>query len=106
MEFKFEEFIHVSSSLSPEQQEEMKALMRKTMMGAKQNTIGEKRREMAENFFNMLEPERKKKLEEEISALHITKDEGRFRVQLLLLLGEAFVGGVVFGQAVLQKDEQ
>ncbi|HWY42640.1 MAG TPA: hypothetical protein VNX66_04040 [Candidatus Sulfotelmatobacter sp.] len=104
MEFKFEEFTFIDPKLSAEEQAEVKAGMLKVMTGAKQQLIGDKRREMAENFVNMLEPERKKKLEEEISALHTTKDEARFRVQVLLLLSEAFVGGVAYGQSVLKKD--
>src|SRR5713101_7563795 len=80
MEFRFEEFTAFDPSLSAEELAEAKAAMLKFVAGAKQQWIGDKRREMAETFFNLLEPARKKKLDEEISALHITKDEARFRV--------------------------
>jgi len=35
---------------------------------------------------------------EEISSLHTTKDEKRFRVRFLLLLYEAFINGKIFEQ--------
>lgn len=106
MEFKFEEFFHVSGKLSAKEVEEAKALLLKTVTGAKQNIIGEKRRELAEGFFNLVDPDRKKRLEEEIAALHVTKDEGRFRVQLLLMLFEAFYSGTLFEQGVQELKKE
>jgi hypothetical protein len=44
MEFKFEEFLHVSGNLSAEQQEEVKKLLQNAMKGSKQNIIGENRK--------------------------------------------------------------
>jgi len=105
MEFKFEEFLHVSSELSPEEQEEVKKLLQATMKGAKQNIIGEKRREIAEGFVKLLDPERKKRLEEEIAVLHTVKDDARFRTQILTLLFEAFLGGFMFGQETGPSDK-
>jgi hypothetical protein len=61
MEFKFEKFLHVDPKLSAEEQAEVKAKLLKVMTGAKQQLIGEGRRELAEQFFNVLEPERRKK---------------------------------------------
>lgn len=106
MRFEFEEFLHVSGNLSPEEQAEITKLLQASMKGAKQNIIGEKRREIAEGFIKLLEPERMKRLEEEISALHIIKDESRFRTQLLTMLCESFIGGVVSAQDMLMKMDE
>lgn len=97
MEFRFEEKgFWVDPSLSEEQREEVTKGMRRVLEGAKQNFVGEKRREMAEGFLEAINPERRQKLEADIAALHTTKDEARFRIQVVLLLVDAFVGGMAF----------
>ena len=104
MEFKFEEFMHVKSGLSQEEQEEIKRLLQNAMKGSKQNIIGEKRKEIAEGFLRLLEPERSNRLEVEIASLHGTKDEARFRVQILCKLFEAFLGGLISGQELAEPE--
>jgi len=64
--------------------------------GAEQQLLGDKRREFAEEFFNLIHPDRRQTLAGEISALHSTKDESRFRAQIALLLCEAFYSGILF----------
>ena len=96
MDFKFERFLHVDSSLSAEQQEKVRQMLLKVTRGAEQQLLGDKRREFAEGFFNLIHPDRRQTLAEEISALHSTKDESRFRTQIALLLCEAFYSGILF----------
>ena len=96
MDFKFERFLHVDSSLSAEQQEKVRQMLLKDSRGAQQQLLGHKRREFAEGFFNLIHPDRRQTLAEEISALHSTKDESRFRTQIALLLCEAFYSGILF----------
>ena len=67
-------------------------------LGTKQKYIGELRHVAAEQFWAMISPETKRRLEEEIASLHTTKDEKRFRVRFLLLLYEAFTNGKIFEQ--------
>lgn len=67
-------------------------------LGAKQQYLGELKRVAVEEFYERLSPETKRSLEEEISSLHTTKDEKRFRVRILLLLYEAFINGKIFEQ--------
>jgi hypothetical protein len=66
--------------------------------GAKQKYLGELKQVAAEEFWAKLSLETKGRLEEEISSLHTTKDEKRFRVRFLLLLYEAFINGKIFEQ--------
>jgi hypothetical protein len=73
MDFKFERFLHVDSSLSAEQQEKVRQMLLKVTRGAEQQLLGGKRREFAEEFFNLIHPDRRQTLAEEISALHSTK---------------------------------
>ena len=80
-------------------------MMLKCSAGSEQNFLGETRRELAEEFLNFIEAGRRKKLEEEISSLHIIKDEGRFRIQLLLMLFEAFFSGATYGRDDLRLKE-
>ena len=96
MDFKFERFLHVDSSLSAEQQEKVRLMLLKVTRGVEQQLLGDKRREFAEGFFNLIHPDRRQTLTEEISALHSTKDESRFRTQIALLLCEAFYSGILF----------
>lgn len=96
MDFKFERFLHVDSSLSAEQQEKVRQMLLKVTRGAEQQLLGDTRREFAEEFFNLIHPDRRQTLAEEISALHSTKDESRFRTQIALLLCEAFYSGILF----------
>jgi hypothetical protein len=96
MDFKFERFLHVDSSLSAEQQEKVRQMLLKVTRGAEQQLLGDKRGEFAEGFFNLIHPDRRQTLAEEISALHSTKDESRFRAQIALLLCEAFYSGILF----------
>lgn len=76
--------------------EEPDAEFSRLSSGAQQKYVGELKHVAAEEFWAKLSPETKRRLEEEISALHIIKDEKRFRVRLLLLLYEAFINGIIF----------
>ena len=67
-------------------------------LGAQQQYLGKLKRVAVEQFYERLSPETKRRLEEEISSLHTTKDEKRFRVRILLLLYEAFINGKIFEQ--------
>jgi hypothetical protein len=99
MEFKFEEFMNSYPELrklSAEKQAEIKAKWLKFAPGAEQQAIGWKRRAGAEAFLKLLKPEYKKELEKEISSLHLIKNEARFRVQILRLLGQVLYGGVFY----------
>jgi hypothetical protein len=71
--------------------------------GAKQKYVGELRRAAADEFYAKLSPETKRRLEEEISSRHTTKDEKRFCVRFLLLLYEAFISGEIFEQRKLSR---
>ena len=106
MDFKLEQFMWVDPKLSLELQAEVTENLLRVSQGAAQNFVGEKRREMADGFLEVLEPDRRKKLEEQISTLHSIKDEARFKTQLLLLLVEAFYGGVVLGRDLREPESE
>lgn len=99
MDIKIEQqFLWVDPKLPADQQSQVKEKLVQASQGASQNLIGDKRREIANSFLEILDPERRKRLEEQISTLHGIKDDARFRVQLILLLIDAFHGGVLCGQ--------
>jgi hypothetical protein len=74
--------------------------------GAQQKYVGELKRVTVEEFYAKLSPETKRRLEEEISSLHTTKDEKRFRIRFLLLLYEAFINGKIFEQRTRPRSKR
>jgi hypothetical protein len=78
--------------------EETDSAFDRMSFGEKQQYVGELKRVAVEEFYARLSPETKRRLEEEISSLHTTKDEKRFRIRFLLLLYEAFINGKIFEQ--------
>lgn len=106
MVFKLQQFMWVDPKLSPELKAQVIENLQRVSQGAAQNFIGQKRRELADGFLQVLDVDRRKQLEEQIATLHGIKDAARFKTQLLLLLVEAFYGGVVIGRDLNEPESE
>ena len=67
MEVKFENLLNIFPNLNPQEQREVQSRLANTIQIARQNISAEKRPALAEAFFNLLEPERRKQLEVEMA---------------------------------------
>ena len=85
--------------LSEEEKAAAAQALEEYFVGAEQKMIGEGREEAVRKFVELLDsqnPERLKKLEEQIKSLHGMEKFQRFRVQVFLILLDTFQGGMHF----------
>jgi len=82
---------------SDEEKKAARQAFEEYMKGMKQHERGKSRQEVAEAFTKLIHPERVKKLEEQIAGLQTIKSEDKFRAEVILLLADAFQGGLMWG---------
>jgi hypothetical protein len=85
--------------ISEEQKAEALKALDEYLLGAGQKMVGEGRREAVDKFTKLLDslnPERLRKLEQEIKSLHGMDKFERFRTQFFLILMDTFQGGMFF----------
>jgi len=89
--------IILKPDLTDEQKKEAMRGMEEYTKGMKQHEIGKARQQVADAFTKLIHPERVEKLEEQIATLQTIKNPKKFRAEVMLLLADAFQGGLSWG---------
>ena len=96
---KFElEMSHIV--LSPDASAKKREAMRsfeEHFKGMWQHEMGKARKQVADAFIKLVHPDRIGLVEEQIAALQSVKNPAKFRTEVILLLADAFQGGLAWG---------
>ena len=92
--------IIMNPDLTDEQKQEALAAFNKHFTGLRQQNTGEMRREFTDEFLKLLRPDSVKALEDQIQSLQGITNPEKLRTSVIMLMAEAFEGGLMFGKCV------